>query len=159
MRIRAMAANEDNSPQIETQTPTGAVARLEELCRRNGLFVSDKRHALMCVLSEMTDHPTAKDIHTRAKAIDRGVRLPLIYRTLAQLEQAGIVRRIHFGDGAARYELAGKARHNHITNLDTGELVEFSSDILDAMLRRMAEELGYELIDYRLDLMGRPEPR
>jgi Fur family ferric uptake transcriptional regulator len=159
MRLRPLVAKDALHTLSDANVPTADLTRLEDICRRHGLFISDKRRALIRVLSEMNDHPTAKEIHTRAKALDPGVRLPLIYRTLAQLEQAGIVRRTHFGDGAGRYELAGKARHNHITNLETGELVEFSSDVLDAMLRRMAEQLGYELIDYRLDLMGRPEGR
>ena len=133
------------------------VAEMEQLCRQRGLPMGQTRRAIIQVLTEMNDHPDSREIHARAAAVYPGLSIATVYRTLALFEQDGILRRIDFGDGRARYELAGKARHHHMIDTANGDVVEFSDDSLDALLKRLAADLGYDLVDCRLELFVRRE--
>ncbi len=134
-------------------------SRIEQLCREKGLKMTDQRRVIARVLSESADHPDVEELHRRAARIDSRVSIATVYRTVRLLEQAQILERLDFGEGRARYEEAGEGHHHHhhLINMDSGEIVEFENDELEALKRRIADELGYELVGERLELYGVPK--
>ncbi len=147
------------SAQPSTAQGNERIERMEKLCRSRGLPMSPKRRAIIRVLTEMTDHPDCREIHARAAALQPGLSIATVYRTLAFFEGVGALRRSDFGDGRSRYEMADKARHHHIIDTSTGQVLEFSSEHLEDLLTRLADEMGYNLVDYRLDLYGNARDR
>lgn len=120
--------------------------------------MTDQRRVIAQVLSESSDHPDAEKVYQRASAIDRRISIATVYRTVRLFEEANIVERHDFGDGRARYEEAGeRGHHHHLINLRSGEVVEFESPELEALKRRIAEELGFDLVGERLELYGVPK--
>jgi Fur family ferric uptake transcriptional regulator len=153
--FRARLAQPVNDEPCYAPMPaTDSANRLEQRCRQRGLAMGQKRRVIIQVLSEMDDHPDSQQIHMRALAIDPRISIATVYRTLALFEQDGIVKRTDFGDGRLRYELADKSPHHHMIDTGSGEVVEFSDADLDSLVKRLAAELGYDLVDYRLDLYG-----
>lgn len=123
--------------------------------RADGVRVTRQRLAILQVLREAQDHPRADDILARAKAVDSSVSLATVYRTLSVLEKAGTVLRNEFDGSGARYELANSAHHDHLIDLDTGEVMEFRSDRIERLQAEIAAELGYEIKWHRLEIYGR----
>ena len=123
--------------------------------RAEGVRVTRQRLAILQVLRAATDHPRAEDILTRARAQDPSVSQATVYRTLAVLEKAGTVQRNEFDGAGARYEISAAQHHDHLIDLDTGEVVEFHSDRLERLQEQIAAELGYEIEWHRLELYGR----
>ncbi len=111
------------------------------------------------MLSESEDHPDVEALHARASAIDPGISIATVYRTLRLFEEAGILERHDFGDGRARYEAASEAHHDHLINLDTGEVLEFVDEELEALQKRIAERMGFRLVDHRMELYCVPVTR
>jgi Fur family ferric uptake transcriptional regulator len=128
---------------------------IETDLRAEGVRVTRQRLVILHVLREATDHPRAEDILTRAKQLDASVSQATVYRTLAVLEKAGTVLRNEFDGAGARYELAGDIHHDHLIDLDTGEVIEFRSDKIERLQAEIAAELGYEIEWHRLELYGR----
>lgn len=108
----------------------------------------------MKVLSVAPDHPTAKQVHRRASALDPHISRATIYRTLALFEKEGLIRRLDFGDGQSRYEEASRARHDHLIDIETGAVTEFSNPAVETLLKRIAHQLGFHLAGYRFELHG-----
>jgi Fur family transcriptional regulator, ferric uptake regulator len=106
------------------------------------------------VLSEAEDHPDVEALHARSSAIDPGISIATVYRTVRLFEEAGILERHDFGDGRARYEAAAEAHHDHLINVETGEVIEFVDPELEALQKVIAEKLGYRLVDHRMELYG-----
>ena len=130
-------------------------SRIEQLCIDKGLKMTDQRRIIAQVLSESTDHPDAEQVYRRAAEIDPRISIATVYRTVRLFEEANIVERHDFGDGRARYEEAGdRHHHHHLIDLRSGEVIEFESDELEKLKRRIAEELGFELVGERLELYG-----
>ncbi len=123
--------------------------------RAEGVRVTRQRLAILQVLREATDHPSAEDILARAREQDASVSQATVYRTLSVLEKAGTVQRNEFDGAGARYELSAAQHHDHLIDLDTGEVVEFHSDRLERLQEQIAAELGYEIEWHRLELYGR----
>jgi Fur family transcriptional regulator, ferric uptake regulator len=123
--------------------------------RAEGVRVTKQRLAILQVLREATDHPRADDILLRAKGIDPSVSLATVYRTLGVLEKAGTVLRNEFDGAGARYELANTAHHDHLIDLDTGEVMEFRSDRIERLQAEIAAELGYDIEWHRFEIYGR----
>lgn len=131
-------------------------SHLEQLCAEKSLRMTDQRRIIARVLSESDDHPDVEEVYRRASALDANISLSTVYRTVRLFEEEGILERHEFRDGRARYERVDKSHHDHLINLKTGEVIEFRSEEIEKLQRRIAEELGFKLIDHRLELYGTP---
>ncbi|MCJ1961751.1 MULTISPECIES: Fur family transcriptional regulator [Novosphingobium] len=127
---------------------------IEALCAERGLRITEQRRVIAKVLSESTDHPDVEKLHERATAIDPGISIATVYRTVRLFEEAGILDRHDFGDGRARYEAAPEAHHDHMIDVETGAVVEFVDPELEALQKQIAEKLGFRLVDHRMELFG-----
>ena len=127
---------------------------IEALCSERGLRITDQRRIIARVLSESEDHPDVDKLYERAAALDPGISIATVYRTVRLFEEAGILDRHDFGDGRARYEAAPEAHHDHMIDVETGTVIEFVDPELEALQRQIAERLGYRLVDHRMELYG-----
>jgi Fur family ferric uptake transcriptional regulator len=127
---------------------------IESLCAEKGLRITEQRRVIARVLSEAEDHPDVEALHARAAAIDPGISIATVYRTVRLFEEAGILERHDFGDGRARYEAADATHHDHLIDVETGNVIEFVDDELEALQRKIAEKLGFRLVDHRMELYG-----
>lgn len=127
---------------------------IEALCHERGLRITEQRRVIARVLSESTDHPDVEKLHERATAIDPGISIATVYRTVRLFEEAGILDRHDFGDGRARYEAAPEAHHDHMIDVESGAVIEFVDPELEALQRQIAERLGFRLVDHRMELFG-----
>lgn len=127
---------------------------LEQLCADKGLRITEQRRTIAKVLSDSEDHPDVEQLHARASAIDPGISIATVYRTVRLFEEAGILDRHDFGDGRARYEAAPEAHHDHLIDVESGKVVEFVDPELEALQKQIAEKLGYRLVDHRMELYG-----
>lgn len=123
--------------------------------KKAGIRVTRQRIALLGVLADADDHPDAVELHARAKAIEPSVSLATVYRTLTVLEEEGVVHRHAFQGGGARFETSHEDHHDHILDVDTGEVIEFQSDKIEQLQDEIARELGYEVVHHRLELYCR----
>lgn len=128
------------------------VSALEKKCIDQGLKMTEQRRVIARVLSESSDHPDVELLHKRANKADPNISIATVYRTVKLFEEAGIIARHDFRDGRSRYEEAGMTHHDHLIDLRSGEVVEFTNDEIEALQERIARELGYKLIDHRLEL-------
>ncbi len=127
---------------------------IESLCATKGLRITDQRRVIARILSEADDHPDVETLHTRAAAVDPRISIATVYRTVRLFEEAGILERHEFGDGRSRYEAASDAHHDHLIDVETGTVIEFVDEELEALQRRIAEKLGFRLVDHRMELYG-----
>ena len=132
---------------------------VEALCAEKGLRITEQRRIIAKVLSEAEDHPDVEELHVRASAIDSGISIATVYRTVRLFEEAGILERHDFGDGRSRYETAPEIHHDHLINVESGKVIEFADPELEAMQRKIAERLGFRLVDHRMELYGVPLDR
>jgi Fur family ferric uptake transcriptional regulator len=130
--------------------------RLERLCAEKGMRMTEQRRVIARVLSLATDHPDVEEIHRRAAAIDPKISIATVYRTMRLFEEAGVVEKHDFQDGRSRYEEAGEEHHDHLIDLKTGKVVEFVDAEIEALQHKIAEKLGYRLVEHRLELYGVP---
>jgi Fur family ferric uptake transcriptional regulator len=129
-------------------------SRLEKLCLDKGLRMTDQRRVIARVLSDSGDHPDVETVYQRASEIDPRIGLATVYRTLRLFEEASILERHDFGDGRARYEEVPEQHHDHLIDVSTGQVIEFHNAAIEALQKKVAEELGYRLVDHRLELYG-----
>lgn len=129
-------------------------SHLERLCAEKGMRMTGQRRVIAQILSEASDHPDVEEVHRRASALDSRISLSTVYRTVRLFEEAGILERHEFGDGRARYERAPREHHDHLIDVDTGTVIEFRNEQIERLQEAIAEELGYRLIDHRLELYG-----
>ena len=129
---------------------------IERLCIERGLRMTGQRRVVARVLSEADDHPDADDVYRRASALDPKISIATVYRTLRILEDAGILQRLEFGDGRARFEQAERDHHDHLIDTSSGRVIEFQNEQLETLQVKIAEELGYRLIGHRMELYGVP---
>jgi Fur family transcriptional regulator, ferric uptake regulator len=127
---------------------------IEALCAEKGLRITEQRRVIARVLSEAEDHPDVEALHLRASAIDPGISIATVYRTVRLFEEAGILERHEFGDGRARYEAAAEAHHDHLIDVETGKVIEFVDPEIEALQKQIAEKLGFRLVDHRMELYG-----
>jgi Fur family ferric uptake transcriptional regulator len=127
---------------------------IEALCNEKGLRITEQRRVIARVLSEAEDHPDVDALHERAAAIDSGISIATVYRTVRLFEEAGILERHDFGDGRSRYEAADTTHHDHLIDVETGKVIEFVDDELEALQRKIAEKLGFRLVNHRMELFG-----
>lgn len=127
---------------------------VEALCAEKGLRITDQRRIIAKVLSDSLDHPDVEALYARASAVDTGISIATVYRTVRLFEEAGILERHEFGDGRARYEAASEAHHDHLIDVETGRVIEFVDPELENLQKLIAEKLGYKLVDHRMELYG-----
>lgn len=127
---------------------------LEQLCSDAGLKMTAPRRTILKVLGESEDHPSVEDVHDRARDIDSSISIATVYRTLSLLDELGIVIRHEFQEGYSRYEVNWD-HHHHLIDLETGHVIEFQNDELERLKEKIARDLGYDLIDHRLELYGK----
>lgn len=127
----------------------------ERLLRKAGVRVTRPRKVIVGILSQSDNHPDALEIFKRAVAIDKTISLSTVYRTMKLLESMGAIHRHAFEGGPSRFEQAGGDHHDHLIDLDTGDVIEFKSDRIEQLQDEIARALGYEIIHHRFELYGR----
>lgn len=130
-----------------------------ERCEAKGLRMTEQRRVIARVLEESDDHPDAEVLYARACAVDPKISLATVYRTVKLFDEAGILDKLEFGDGRARYEDAERAHHDHLIDLTTGAVIEFVDPEIEALQEKIARRLGYRLKGHRLELFGVPLKR
>lgn len=126
----------------------------ENLFAAKGIKMTEQRWVVIQAVGSSNDHPDADQVTARAKAMDPEIGIATVYRTLTLLADLEIIQQHDFGDGRARYEIQTD-HHHHLIDADTGQVIEFKSDELEAIKAKIAAELGYELTGHRLELYGR----
>lgn len=129
---------------------------IERACRDRGLRMTGQRHIIARILDNADDHPDVIELHRRASEIDDKISLSTVYRTLRLLEQESIIERLNFREGRPRYELAAQEHHDHLINLETGDVIEFRSEEIEKLQTEIARQLGYRLVYHRLELYAVP---
>ena len=130
---------------------------IEARCVATGMRMTEQRRVIARVLSDAADHPDAEELYKRASSIDPHISIATVYRTVKLFEDAGILERHDFRDGRSRYEEAPESHHDHLIDIQTGSVIEFRNEDIEKLQRRVAEELGFELVDHRLELYGVPK--
>ncbi len=125
-------------------------------CEAKGLRMTGQRRTIAQVLEQSADHPDVEELYARASALDSGISIATVYRTVKLFEEAGILERLEFGDGRARYEDAERDHHDHLIDMQSGEVIEFVDPEIEALQEKIAEKLGYRLKGHRLELYGVP---
>lgn len=131
-------------------------SRIEELCQEQGMKMTGQRRVIARVLSEASDHPDVEELHRRAVTDDPHISIATVYRTVRLFEEAGILERLDFGDGRARYEEAGGDHHDHLIDINSGKVIEFHNAAIEALQEKIATEHGYRLVGHKLELYGVP---
>jgi len=125
-------------------------------CEAIALRMTGQRRIIAGVLEESVDHPDVEELHARASALDAGISIATVYRTVKLFEEAGILERVEFGDGRARYEDAERDHHDHLIDLNSGKVIEFLDPEIEALQEKIAQRLGYRLKGHKLELYGVP---
>jgi Fur family transcriptional regulator, ferric uptake regulator len=136
-----------------------APSHYETVLRDAGVRITRPRKVILSILSGQADHPDALEIYRRAAAIDPAISLSTVYRTMKLLEEKGAIHRHAFDGGPSRFEQAAGQHHDHLIDMDTGQVVEFHSERIEALQQEIAERLGYEIVFHRLELYGRRRQR
>jgi Fur family ferric uptake transcriptional regulator len=134
----------------------GNVSKIEAKCAEKGLKMTGQRRVIARVISESHDHPDVEMLYQRAVAVDTNISIATVYRTVKLFEEAGITQRHDFGDGRARYEEASEEHHDHLIDLKSGKVIEFSNEEIERLQNDIAKRLGYKLVDHRLELYAVP---
>ena len=129
---------------------------IETLAAKAGMRMTDQRRVIARVLSEAQDHPDVEEVYKRAVAEDEAISIATVYRTVRLFEEAGILTRHDFGDGRARYEPAPDVHHDHLIDIQSGKVIEFTNDEIERLQHEVAEKLGFKLVDHRLELYAVP---
>ena len=127
-----------------------------ERCETKGLRMTGQRRIIAGVLEDADDHPDVEELYARAAALDSAISIATVYRTVKLFEEAGILERVEFGDGRARYEDAERDHHDHLIDLNSGEVIEFVDPDIEALQEKIAAKLGYQLKGHKLELYGVP---
>ena len=125
-------------------------------CEAIALRMTGQRRIIAGVLEESDDHPDVEELYARASALDAGISIATVYRTVKLFEEAGILERVEFGDGRARYEDAERNHHDHLIDLNSGKVIEFLDPEIEALQEKIAQRLGYRLKGHKLELYGVP---
>ena len=128
---------------------------IEKKCAERGLRMTDQRRIIAQVLSDAEDHPDAEELYARAAKLDPNISLATVYRTVRLFSDASIIETHEFRDGRARYEAADAEHHDHLIDVSTGDVIEFMDAEIEALQHKIAEKLGYNLVDHRLELYGK----
>ena len=131
------------------------VNAIEAKCIAKGMRMTEQRRVIARVLAAADDHPDVEELYRRCAAVDDRISISTVYRTVKLFETEGILERLDFRDGRSRYEQAAREHHDHLINLETGDVIEFRSEEIERLQALVARELGYDLVGHRLELHGR----
>ncbi len=127
---------------------------IENKCISKGVRLTEQRKLVAKVMSDSDDHPDVDELHKRVSKLDSKVSIATVYRTVKLFEEAGIVSKHDFKGNKARYEEVTKEHHDHLIDINTGEIIEFVDEDIEKLQKKVAEKLGYKLVDHRLELYG-----
>ena len=127
---------------------------IENKCIKQGVRLTEQRKLVAKVMSESQDHPDVDELHKRVSKLDSKISIATAYRTVKLFEEAGIVSKHDFKGNKARYEQAPHEHHDHLIDINTGEIMEFVNEDIEKLQKKVAEKLGYKLVDHRLELYG-----
>ena len=133
------------------------VKNIIQRCTQSGLRMTEQRRTVAQVLETSQDHPDVEELYARASKLDPRISIATVYRSVKLFEESGILEKLEFGDGRARYEDADRDHHDHLIDIENGEIIEFMNEEIETIQKKIADTLGYELIDHRLELYGRPK--
>ena len=128
--------------------------KIEEKCIKNGVRLTDQRKLVAKIMSESDDHPDVDELHKRVSKVDSKISIATVYRTVKLFEESGIVAKHDFKGNKSRYEQAPQEHHDHLIDINTGEIVEFVNEDIEKLQKQVAEKLGYKLVDHKLELYG-----
>ena len=131
-------------------------ASIEQACIKSGMRMTEQRRVIARVISASHDHPDVEELHRRAAAVDPGISIATVYRTVRLFEEAGILERHDFRDGRSRYEEMPETHHDHLIDMKAGKVIEFVDPEIERLQHEIAKRLGYRLVDHRLELYGVP---
>ena len=129
-------------------------ASIEERCKQKGVKLTDQRKLIAKIMSDSHDHPNVDELYKRVSKIDAKISIATVYRTVKLFEEAGILTKHDFKGGKARYEELPDNHHDHLIDVQSGEIVEFVDDEIEKLQKMVAEKLGYKLVDHKLELYG-----
>jgi Fur family transcriptional regulator, ferric uptake regulator len=127
---------------------------IEEKCKLKGVRLTDQRKVIAQVMSDSKDHPDVDDLHKRVSGIDKKISIATVYRTVKLFEESGILEKHDFKGGKARYEKSPDEHHDHLIDINSGEIVEFVDKDIEKLQNEVAKKLGYKLVDHKLELYG-----
>ena len=127
---------------------------IENKCLKKGVRLTDQRKLIAKIMSESYDHPDVDELHKKVSKLDAKISIATVYRTVKLFEEAGVVAKHDFKGTKARYEQAPKEHHDHLIDVNTGEITEFVNKDIEELQKQVAEKLGYKLVDHRLELYG-----
>ena len=142
-----MAAPEKTAPERRN---------IEALCAAKGMRMTEQRRTIARVLADSDDHPDVEELYRRCAKVDERISISTVYRTVRLFEDSGIIERHDFREGRARYETMRDSHHDHLINLRTGQVIEFTSEEIEKLQTEVARKLGYKLVDHRLELYAVP---
>ncbi len=129
---------------------------IEDLCMQKGVRMTGQRRVIAQVLDRAFDHPDVEELYRRSVTIDENISIATVYRTVKLLEEFNIIERHDFRDGRSRYEPAPEDHHDHLIDLKSGNVIEFTSVEIEKLQVEIARSLGFKLVDHRLELYGVP---
>ena len=129
-------------------------ASIEERCKQKGVKLTDQRKLVAQIMSNSRDHPNVDELYKRVSKIDSKISIATVYRTVKLFEEAGILARHDFKGGKARYEELPDNHHDHLIDVQSGEIIEFVNEEIEKLQETVAEKLGYQLLDHKLELYG-----
>ena len=127
---------------------------IEARCESAGLRMTDQRRIIAKTLQNSSDHPDVEELYSRAVIKDPGISIATVYRTVKLFEEAGILDRVEFNDGRSRYEDAERDHHDHLIDLQTGEILEFFDNEIEKLQEKISKKFGYKLLGHKLELYG-----
>ena len=133
-----------------------SISRIEKLCAENGVKFTHQRRIIAEVISNSNDHPDANEVYLRSNKVDSRISLATVYRTIKLFEEYNVLNRIELGGKRARYEEINEDdHHDHLIDVDSGEIIEFVNEEIEILQMKVAKKLGYELVDHRMELFGK----
>ena len=127
---------------------------IENKCIKRGVRLTDQRKLIAKIMSESTNHPDVDELHKRVNKLDAKISIATVYRTVKLLEESGILAKHDFKGNKSRYEQSPQEHHDHLIDINTGEITEFVNEDIEKLQKQVAEKLGYKLVDHRLELYG-----
>ena len=127
---------------------------IEKKCQTKGVRLTDQRRVIAEVMSNATDHPDVDELHKRVNKIDKKISIATVYRTVKLFEESGIVEKHDFKGGKARYEQSPDEHHDHLIDINSGEIIELVDKEIEILQNKVAKKLGYKLVDHKLELYG-----
>ena len=130
------------------------MSNIEDKCKAKGVRLTDQRRIVAEVMSDSKDHPDVYELHKRVSRIDKKISIATVYRTVKLFEESGILEKHEFKGEKARYEQSPDEHHDHLIDINSGEILEFVDPEIEKLQKKVAEKLGYKLVDHKLELYG-----